>query len=250
MTDKLRQAAQQMLEAVADLTILTPREWQAVHGLKIDALRAALAEPDRMTPKELAERLKRGEKWQLAEQPAESLDGKLVMGLAVIRELTGTQKTDNIEATIEAVRKAVAPQPAIPPGYKLVPVEPTIDMLRSGVQRELADASHYGRLRDTYRAMLAAAPEVPQPAKPAEQCWKCGDMDPSGHEKCNVPACGMREDTQPAKREPLTDEQISLMAHNDDEGDWNHLTYRDCWHEGYKAGARAIERTHGIGGQP
>ena len=44
----------------------------------------------------------------LAEQPAESLDGKLVMGLAVIRELTGTQKTDNIEATIEAVRKAVA----------------------------------------------------------------------------------------------------------------------------------------------
>ena len=44
MTDKLRQAAQQMLEAVADLTILTPREWQAVHGLKIDALRAALAE--------------------------------------------------------------------------------------------------------------------------------------------------------------------------------------------------------------
>ena len=50
----------------------------------------------------------------LAEQPAESLDGKLVMGLAVIRELTGTQKTDNIEATIEAVRKAVAPQPAKP----------------------------------------------------------------------------------------------------------------------------------------
>ena len=48
----------------------------------------------------------------LEEQPAESLDGKLVMGLAVIRELTGTQKTDNIEATIEAVRKAVAPQPA------------------------------------------------------------------------------------------------------------------------------------------
>ena len=44
MTDKLRQAAQQMLEAVADLTILTPREWQAVHGLKIDALRTALAE--------------------------------------------------------------------------------------------------------------------------------------------------------------------------------------------------------------
>lgn len=37
-----------------------------------DKLRqAALAEPARMTPAELADRLKRGEKWQLAEQPAE-----------------------------------------------------------------------------------------------------------------------------------------------------------------------------------
>ena len=50
MTDKLRQAAQQILEAVADLTILTPREWQAVHGLKINALRAALAEPAEQGP--------------------------------------------------------------------------------------------------------------------------------------------------------------------------------------------------------
>ena len=51
MTDKLRQAAQQILEAVADLTILTPREWQAVHGLKINALRAALAEqPEEQEP--------------------------------------------------------------------------------------------------------------------------------------------------------------------------------------------------------
>ena len=54
---------------------------------------------------------------------------------------------------------------------------------------------------------------------------------------------------QPAKREPLTDEQIDLMAHSDDEGDWNHLTYRDCWYEGYKAGARAIERYNGITGE-
>ena len=44
MSEKLRQAAQQILEAATDLTILTPREWQAVHGLKINALRAALAE--------------------------------------------------------------------------------------------------------------------------------------------------------------------------------------------------------------
>ena len=121
MTDKLRQAAQQMLEAVADLTILTPREWQAVHGLKIDALRTALAE------------------------------------------------------------------------------------------------------------------------QPAEQCWKCGDMDPAGHAKCNVPACGMREDTQPARREPLTWDELDVLwekqrskpfkSHGDDLMEF----------------ARAIERAHGIG---
>ncbi len=39
----------------------------------------------------------------------------------------------------------------------------------------------------------------------------------------------------------LTDEEISLMAHNEDEGDWNNLHFRDCWHKGYMAGARAAE---------
>lgn len=36
-----------------------------------------------------------------------ALDGQLVMALAVIRELTGTQQSDNIEETINAVREAV-----------------------------------------------------------------------------------------------------------------------------------------------
>ena len=39
----------------------------------------------------------------------------------------------------------------------------------------------------------------------------------------------------------LSDEQISLMAFNDDPGDWNNLAFRDCWVNGYKTGARAIE---------
>jgi hypothetical protein len=50
----------------------------------------------------------------------------------------------------------------------------------------------------------------------------------------------------------LKDVEISLMAHNEDEGDWNALRFRDCWHKGYMAGARAIEAAHGIqdkGGQ-
>ena len=39
----------------------------------------------------------------------------------------------------------------------------------------------------------------------------------------------------------LTPEQISLMAFNDDPGDWNDLAFRDCWVKGYEMGARAIE---------
>ena len=39
----------------------------------------------------------------------------------------------------------------------------------------------------------------------------------------------------------LSDEQISLMAFNDDPGDWNNLAFRDCWVDGYQTGVRAIE---------
>jgi hypothetical protein len=39
----------------------------------------------------------------------------------------------------------------------------------------------------------------------------------------------------------LTTDQISLMAHNEDCGDWNDLAYRDIWHKGYMAGALAAE---------
>lgn len=39
----------------------------------------------------------------------------------------------------------------------------------------------------------------------------------------------------------LSDEQISLMAFNDDPGDWNNLAFRDCWVNGYETGVRTIE---------
>lgn len=60
-------------------------------------------------------------------------------------------------------------------------------------------------------------------------------------------------DPWPLDSKPLIaikDVELSLMAHNDDPGDWNDLGYRDSWHEGYKAGARATETEHGIGGAP
>lgn len=62
-----------------------------------------------------------------------------------------------------------APQPAVamPEGYALVPVEPTQAMLDAAGMcvvpegKEWLDASN----RETWAAMLAAAPEAPQPAK-------------------------------------------------------------------------------------
>jgi len=39
----------------------------------------------------------------------------------------------------------------------------------------------------------------------------------------------------------LTDEEIRLMAHNDDDNDWDDLHHKYVWHKGYLEGARAIE---------
>ncbi|WP_417550150.1 hypothetical protein [Methylophaga sp.] len=41
----------------------------------------------------------------------------------------------------------------------VVPNEPTMEMLKSAVAREQVDATHYGRIADTYRTMVKAAPD-------------------------------------------------------------------------------------------
>ena len=50
----------------------------------------------------------------------------------------------------------VAPQPSSPPGWKLVPVEPTSKMIVAGAE---ADPQFFTHAQFVYRAMLAAAPE-------------------------------------------------------------------------------------------
>ena len=52
------------------------------------------------------------------------------------------------------------------------------------------------------------------------------------------------------ERVPMTDEQISLEAHNADDRDWNDLRFRSSWHEGFLEGARFAESHHGITAQP
>lgn len=48
---------------------------------------------------------------------------------------------------------------------------------------------------------------------------------------------------------PMTDEQISLEAHNADDRDWNDLRFRSSWHEGFLEGARFAEAHHSITAQ-
>jgi hypothetical protein len=47
-----------------------------------------------------------------------------------------------------------------------------------------------GRTRDLY-----AEP-------PKQKCWLCGDMDPAFQARCNVPACGMKDQAAPVQ-EPV-----------------------------------------------
>lgn len=54
-------------------------------------------------------------------------------------------------------------------------------------------------------------------------------------------------DTHPPQRKPLTDTEVSLVAHNEDPEDWNSLEFRECWHEGFVVGFRAAEECHKIG---
>ena len=78
-----------------------------------------------------------------------------------------------------------------------------------------------------------------------EAVWPLDDTD----DRTSMPVYTHALPAQPA--EPLTalkDVEISLMAHNEDPGDWNDSRYRDSWLKGYEAGARAAEAAHGIGG--
>ncbi len=64
-----------------------------------------------------------------------------------------------------------APQPAKPPGYKLVPVEPTDEMLEMGQWLEYPESGSRMQpvrmedVRGVWKAMLNAAPEAPAQEK-------------------------------------------------------------------------------------
>lgn len=64
-----------------------------------------------------------------------------------------------------------APQPAIPPGYKLVPEVPTNEWIHNLARRQTGsfEKAPFAEIHQCIAELLESAPEIPQPAKPAEQ---------------------------------------------------------------------------------
>lgn len=183
---------------------------------------------------------------QAAEQALEALDeADLLM-----------EHRQNIElrrSALVALRAALE-QPdieipaSVPEGWKLVPVEPTDDMLY-----DIQEYSHIlpPRGRRIWAHMLAAAPQPPALEQPqVEQepvAWaninKQGDITHTSNKKMAWAKTPIYTHPQPAQQ-PLTEEQIKTAFLNVDlfeEGD--ELL-------GYEVDiTRAIEAMHGIGGE-
>jgi hypothetical protein len=219
MTDKLRAAAKQAIYLIEawDAGAEKAAYWRDIEET-LAALRAALAEPEidlfrlgYAKGKDDAERRAKAR----AEQPAEQEP------LAWLIEYSDTGEREvRFVAGARGDKQTplyAAPQPAVvqvPPGFKLVPVEPTEEML---VAAEM-DGTYYGRVAAIfYRAMIAKAPEAPQPA--AEPVAKVGShwSDGKGFDlhsfNGSPPPCG-----RPLYTHPAADEEI--LKQRDDAEDF------------------------------
>lgn len=116
---------------------------------------------------------------------------------------------DAMRVALQAVQGAAPPAPAaVPPGWKLVPIEPTRAMIASGAVA-LMKASH-------------------------------SDIDPT-MEEVTAAYHAMIRAAKPATAVPLTDEQIESMH-------FEHMfeSFHDGKVFAWKSFARAIERAHSI----
>jgi len=94
------------------------------------------------------------------------------------------------------------------------------------VRYDLSAADTEAAIRDKLIELGWTPPA--QPAVPT-QCWKCGDMDAMGHAKCDVPACGMKE--QPADH---SEQHLDMVDHADE------LTI--AYLDGVHTGKRLVKR--------
>lgn len=143
------------------------RALEALEGLRdlfyqetIDALRAAIEAAERQEPdyrhiEELEYRLRRQSEVHTAEKEALHLQIKHLTDPIIRQKMLEPSPPMFI----------TTPQPAIPDGYALVPVEPTPKMVDATWDEPLgANESHNVRNKRIYKAMIAAAPKPVVPA--------------------------------------------------------------------------------------
>lgn len=146
------QAMKQALEALEglahDSTGKTGTQMMRDMDNAITTLRAAITEAERQEP--------------VAETHPNNLR-KTVGGDHWCREVllySGNSPHDFFDGKNYRVKLYTTPQPAIPAGYALVPVEPTPKMVDATWDEPLgANESHNARNKRIYKAMIAAAPK-------------------------------------------------------------------------------------------
>jgi hypothetical protein len=77
----------------------------------------------------------------------------------LIRGLDAQQHVAEANASISAIESALRAVPAIPEGWKLVPIRPTLEMANAGADVDPERQS-------VWDAMLSASPQAPQPTQP------------------------------------------------------------------------------------
>ena len=75
------------------------------------------------------------------------------------REMQAEAERDELRNTIAALRQQLAEARKVPEGWRLVPVEPTDNMLYAGSLAADGFGSPWTRTANAYKAMLSAAPD-------------------------------------------------------------------------------------------
>ena len=146
--------------------------------------------------------------------------------------------TIDVGGEITALRAALAEQPA-----EQEPVAPTIEEL----EQEIYENTRQFVSQVVMQWMIKRYYTAPQPTKPAEQtpvAWLFSDMTWTPITAMGRDHFGKPVYDKPAKREPLTDDEIAEIVDRHTTDDHGY----DIWCDG-KGVARAVERAHGIGEQ-
>jgi hypothetical protein len=132
-------------------------------------------------------------------------------------------------AEIESLRSQLAAR--VPDGWKLVPIEPTSEMMIAGKEREDMECGNPEAVKHIYADMLSAAPSQQAPQEHGPLCFKHGDEPKHGCAWC---------DKQPSQQASKPMEYPEISAGFEEHGN-------NCSYAEFAEGVRFAERFHKIG---